>query len=245
MWNPFLALQTMADRFSELQEKLLRAGVGPRYIQRALVEIETHFAQLIEEELNRGASDAEARLKAGRRLGSNEVLVQGYAARPELRAWSRRWPAIWFTLMALVSYFVLLASSLAIVCAGAELMRDYLHQIHIAPKVTLRIDLAARILLLWLYPWCVAGMFAVLAYRRRAALRWPVTGIIVLSVFASLVNVTVMFTGGMNPGEFGAGIGISTKALAEPLMHAMLLGLPTLVALWLAKRYRRRDTSAT
>jgi hypothetical protein len=230
----------MVDRFRDLHEELLRAGVAPRYIRRAVMEIAAHFAQLIEEELGRGASEPDARREAHRRLGANEVLVRSYAERPELQAWSRRWPAIWFTAVALASYLVLSAASMAILGLACELMKDYLHRVHIAPEVTFRIDLAARILFLWLYPWCVAAVFAVLAYRRRAALHWPVIGIVVLSVLTSLINVTVTLTGGVIPGEFGAGIGISTEVLAEPLMRATILALPPVLGLVLAARQLRR-----
>jgi hypothetical protein len=235
----------MADRFSELKEELLRAGVGPRYVRRAVLEIEAHFSQLLHDELVRGTSDADARHEAYRRLGTNRVLVQGYATRPDLRAWARRWPAIWFIVLALASYIALSASSLVILHALVEHLKGYLHRVPLAPDLTYRIDLMARIIYLWIFPWCVASAWAVLAYRRRVELRWPIAGIVAICVLASLLNITLMLTGGATPGEYGAGIGVSLESLPGQLGRAAILASPLLVALYLATRRVRRDHRMT
>ena len=91
------------QRFSELRDELLRAGVAPPKIRRAVLEIESHFQQLVDEEVARGTSDHYARSEAHRLIGSNQTLVQHYATQPEFLAWSRRWPGIWFTLVALAN----------------------------------------------------------------------------------------------------------------------------------------------
>jgi hypothetical protein len=108
------------QRFIELREGLLRAGVATRKIRRAVLEIEGHFQQLVDEEVARGTPDHYARSEAHRLLGSNQTFVQHYAARPEFRAWSRRWPGIWFTLVALAAYLALSISSLAILHAVVD-----------------------------------------------------------------------------------------------------------------------------
>jgi hypothetical protein len=224
------------QRFSELGEALLRAGVGTRHVRRALLEIENHFQQLIDEERERGASDNDVRIEAHRRLGTNQVLVLRYAARPELRAWSRRWPAIWFVLLPLIAYLTVSASTLMAVLAIARQTAPYLHHIHVAPRVTYGIDLAARIGLLWFFPLFVATAFAILAYRRRVALHWPLIGIVSISAVASLVNVVVTFTGGPTPGAVGAGIGLSPESLPGQVVRAAILASLALVPLWLALR---------
>ena len=233
----------MVDRrFSELREELLRAGVAPRKIRRAVLEIESHFQQLVDEEVARGSSDHYARSEAHRLLGSNQTLVQHYAARPEFRAWSRRWPAVWFTLVALAAYLALSISSLAILHTVVEHMSVYLSHVYIAPEVTYRIDLMARIVFLWLFSWFVAIAFAVLAYRRRVALHWPIAGIVALSILASLINVTVTLTGGPTPGEYGAGIGFSTRSLPGQMTRAVIIASLVSVPLWLATRRVQRNS---
>jgi hypothetical protein len=229
------------QRFAELREALLRAGVAARHVRRAVLEIESHFQQLVDAERGRGSTDAEAPIEAHRRLGTNQVLIQRYAARPELRAWSHRWPAIWFVLLPLITYLAIAGATLLSIVGIARAIAPYLHQVHVSPQVTYGVDLAARIVLLWVFPWCVAAAFAVLAYRRRVALRWPLIGIIVISALASLINVVVMFRGGPNPGEVGAGIGFSTKSLPEHLTRAAILALPALLPLWLGMRRLQRN----
>jgi hypothetical protein len=228
------------QRFNELRDELLRVGVAARNVRRAVLEIQSHFQQLIDEECGRGVSDHDARIEAHRRLGTNQVLVLRYAARPELRAWSRRWPSIWFLLLPLITYLAVSAATLMAVLAVAHGIAPYLHQIHIAPQVTHGIDLAARIVLLWLFPLFVATAFAVLAYRRRISLGWPLIGIVSISALASLINVVVRFTGGPTPGAVGAGIGLSPETLPGQVTHAAILASLALVPLWLVMRRAHR-----
>ena len=229
------------QRFNELREALLRAGVASRNVRRAVLEIESHFQQLIDEERGRGNSDRDARIEAHRRLGTNQLLVQRYAALPELRAWSRRWPGICFVLLPLITYLLISGAVLMAVLGLAHEFEPYLHRVHIAPHVTYAIDRAARIMLLWLFPWFVAAAFAILAYRRRVALRWPLIGIIAISALTSLTNVEVTLTGGPTPGQVGAGIGISAHALPEQLTRTAILALSALAPLWLGMRRLRRN----
>jgi hypothetical protein len=231
------------QRFNELREELLRAGVATPKIWRAVLEIESHFQQLVDEEVARGTPDQYARSEAHRLLGSNQTLVQHYAAQPEFRAWSRRWPGIWFTLVALAAYLALSISSLAILHTIVGHMSGYLRHVYIAPQVTYRIDLAARIVFLWLFPWFVAIAFGVLAYRRRVALHWPIAGIVAVSILASLVNVTVTLTGGPTPGEYGAGIGLSAQSLPGQMTRAVIIASLVSVPLWLAMRRLQRNSS--
>jgi hypothetical protein len=228
------------QRFDELREELLRVGVATRNVRRAVLELENHFQQLLDEECGRGASDHDARVEAHRRLGTNQVLVLRYAARPELHAWSRRWPSVWFVLLPLVTYLGVCAATLMTVLVVAHQLAPYLHQIHVAPRVTYGIDLAARIVLLWVIPVFVATAFAVLAYRRRVSLRWPLIGIVSISAVASLINVGVTFTGGPTPGEVGAGIGISPESWPGQATRAAILASLTLLPLRLATRRAQR-----
>jgi hypothetical protein len=229
------------QRFDELRESLLRAGVAPRHVRRAVLETESHFQQLIDEECGRGNSDHDARVEAHRRLGTNQLLVQRYAARPELRAWSHRWPGICFVLLPLITYLLISGAILMALVGLAHEFEPYLHQVHIAPNVTYGIDLASRIVLLWLFPWFVAAAFAALAYRRRVALRWPLIGIIAISALTSLTNVDVTVTGGPTPGQVGAGIGISVQSLPEQMTRAAIVAVSALAPLWLRMRRLRRN----
>jgi hypothetical protein len=232
----------MADsRFDRLREELLDAGVAGHKVRRAVMEIEGHYQQLIEDDCARGTSADDARLKANGLIGLNEMLVQRYAARPELCTWARRWPALSFLLLPLVAYVGVSAATLLSLLASAEHMSPYLHQVHVSPQVTSAVDLAARIVLLGVFPFFVAAAFALLAYRRRVSLRWPISGIVLISVLASLTNVVVRFTGGPTPGEIGAGIGLSSNSLTGQLTRAIVLIALTMIPLWLAIRRQQRN----
>jgi hypothetical protein len=227
------------QRFEDLREALLRTGLAGRQLRRALVEIEAHFWHLLDEERGRTADDQDAHIAAHKRLGTNEMLVLSYAARPQLRAWSRRWPAVCFVIFPLISYVVISAVTLAVTLIVADQMSAYLHTLHLSPQLTERIDLSARIVLLWIFPMSVFIAVAVFAYRRRVALRWPLSGIALTSVLASLINVTLKFTGGPAKGELGGGIGISPQTLPAQLMRAAILTSLAVIPLWIAVRRAR------
>ena len=160
-------------RFIELRNALLEAGLARRNARRAVMELEDHFAQLVALGISRGASEQDARAQAHASLGTDQTLIERYAARPELQAWSSRRPAIWFTLAPLCSYLALSAATMAVLVVLSQQMHDYLRHLHVAPRVSHLIDLTVQILILWTFPLLVAAALSVFAYRRRIALRWP------------------------------------------------------------------------
>ncbi len=230
-------------RFIELREALLRAGVAAPNVRRAVVEIESHFHELMDEALARGESRERARSEAHALLGADHTLIHRYADQPELQAWSSRWPAIWFTVLPLISFLVLFLTVPAVFVLLGDHMAEYLHHVHISVRISDRIDLAVRMIFLWILPIFVAAMFAVLAFRQRIALLWPAVGTIVLCGMASLINVSIVLTGGASPGEATAGIGISTDRLPGQATHALALATLVLGPLCLATRRLRRDVT--
>jgi hypothetical protein len=227
--------------FDSLREALLRMGVAPRHARRAVLELDSHFRQLVQEGLARGDSKEVARIAARERLGTDEVLISRYAGMPELRAWSSRWPGVWFTLVPLISFIALFVAAIAILCLSGQLMSGYLQHVHVSPSVSSRIDWVAQIFFLWVLPLSIAAAFAILAYRQRVALYWPVAGIAIVCCLVALINVSVVLTGGALPGSVGAGIGISAHALPGQLAHAIAILLPVVGPLWLAWRRHRFD----
>lgn len=227
-------------RIASLREGLLRIGLAPSRVQRALREIQTHHRDLFDEARGRGASEVQARAEAEERLGSDELMIARYAELPELRAWSRRWPALWFTLMPLLSYLVLGAATMLILMFAAHGLSNTLHHVELAQATTRGIDLSAQVLFLGFYPWLVATAFGLLAYRRQVSLKWLVVAICVVSLLASLINVSVVLTGTTSPagapGEFGAGIGFSAESLPLQLLRAIAVAGFALGAVWLVAR---------
>jgi hypothetical protein len=216
-------------------------GVAPRHARRAVSELDSHFHQLVEEGLARGDSKEAARIAARELLGTDEVLISRYAGMPELRAWSSRWPAVWFTLVPLISFIALFVAAIAILCLSGELMSAYLQHVHVSARVSSRIEWLAQIFFLWALPVSIGTAFAVLAYRQRVALHWPVAGIAIVCCLVAIINVSVVLTGGAPPGSVGAGIGISAHSLPGQLAHATAILLPVVGPLWLAWRRHRVD----
>ncbi len=58
--------------FASLKERLLRGGVAPRQVERLLLELKTHAAALLDDEIARGQPLEAARALARNRLGSDD-----------------------------------------------------------------------------------------------------------------------------------------------------------------------------
>jgi len=226
----------------EIREALLRAGLAPRAARRAVLEIEDHYERLLAEALARGQATEEAGAHASLRLGDVQAIVADYARRPELLAWSRRWPALCFAVVPLLCYAALFAATLGLLVALGRALDPYLRGIQLSPQATYRIGLTAQILLLWLFPLLVSFSVGLVAHRRRAALWLPAMGILAIGILASLANVELTITGGTPSGQVGAGIGFSTDTVPQTLSHALLLTALALVPLWpLSRRGRQAE----
>jgi hypothetical protein len=97
--------------FSELRERLLRAGVAPRHVRRYLGELADHLADLTAEEERAGRSRADAESAALSRLGSPDHLAAAMIGKPQLRAWPARapWAAFGLAPLCLLAAAYLLA----------------------------------------------------------------------------------------------------------------------------------------
>src|SRR5580658_5648263 len=82
----------MVKLFSELRERLLRAGVAPRHVRRYLTELGEHLADLTAEEERAGRSRAEAESAALIRLGSMDDLAKAMTGQRQFQSWSVRAP---------------------------------------------------------------------------------------------------------------------------------------------------------
>jgi len=234
----------MADHPSaaEIRAALLEAGLAPRAVSRAVHEIEDHYRQLLAEGTARGETAELAGDQAALRLGSLQAITAAYAERPELLAWSRRRPAICFTLLPLLGYAALFAATLGLLIAFGNVSDPYLRGIHLSAQGTYRIGLSVQILMLWIFPLLLSIGVGLIAHRRRAPLWFPAAGIFFIGILASLLNVDLKITGGHPAGQVGAGIGISTDTLPQTLGHALLVAALALVPLWrVSRRHRAID----
>jgi hypothetical protein len=85
----------MADnRFEALKLTLQKGGVAPVYIDRTLLELEEHYADLEQDAIAAGLSRDEAARVAHAALGTERAIAEAVLARRELLEWSLRYPRV-------------------------------------------------------------------------------------------------------------------------------------------------------
>ena len=80
--------------FDAFRSGLLRSGVAPRNVDRAVLELGEHFDDLVEEAIAAGMSRSDAEDRARDELGDLELIAGEIAARPELRSWAWQHPRL-------------------------------------------------------------------------------------------------------------------------------------------------------
>jgi hypothetical protein len=85
----------MPDReFHDLRSQLLNSGIARIYVERTILELREHCADLEGDALAAGLSTAAAKEAARTALGSEQAISAAILSRPELLAWNRRWPRV-------------------------------------------------------------------------------------------------------------------------------------------------------
>jgi len=223
-------------RFRLLEIEMLRRGVAPRHARRAMLELESHHRDLIEQAIIRGETLEGAERSAHEALGSDTVLIERWAQERALRAWPRRWRA-GYVFAPLLGFAAVLVVEIMTLIAFSSRFSVALHHTRLPAALTHDIEVLQSVLLLWVAPVAVAMVSGVLAGRQRVELRWLIAGLVVLSIFTAQMNVRFVLTGGSPLGVVGAGIGFSTADLPLELTHVLIMAALTLIpAGWL--RYR-------
>jgi hypothetical protein len=104
---------------TEVRNRLLRAGFSSTYANRAARELHEHCAEIIDEGLRLGLTQAEAEREAFNRLGSSEALADEFIVRLQSSSWLGRYPTIGFAVLALaltVLWWVGVGSAVAQYC---------------------------------------------------------------------------------------------------------------------------------
>lgn len=100
-----------------VRERLLRAGIAPRHVNRYIMELRDHLTDLISRERSAGLTAEAAQLKAHAILGTEEQLVQAMIERGTPKSLAAKAPWAVFGLFPLVALFTALillgASSVA------------------------------------------------------------------------------------------------------------------------------------
>ncbi len=79
---------------SSLSRELLRSGISPRHVHRAVTELDEHFDDLVEESLNDGFDRQAAEYAALEALGSLACVARAMRDQPALKSWAWRYPQL-------------------------------------------------------------------------------------------------------------------------------------------------------
>jgi hypothetical protein len=82
------------SRFESLKLELLKGRVSQVYVERTLLELEEHYADLTSDALAAGMSREDAERSARAALGSDHAIASAVLAVPELREWRVRYPRV-------------------------------------------------------------------------------------------------------------------------------------------------------
>ncbi|MBB5344947.1 permease prefix domain 1-containing protein [Tunturibacter empetritectus] len=237
----------MAKPFHELRERLLRAGVAPRYVKRYLSELADHLADLTAEEERAGRSPAEATSEALLRLGTTDDLAKAMTAQRQLQSWSVRAPWAIFCLAPIsllaAAYFIaclILWSGWRIFLPGFD-----------SPFV--RIDGLAILYfgigrsLYFAAPTLIGWAIGLIAARQRFNLVWPTIGWTLLTLIGVTAKVHALRPN-LPAGKAGHismsfSIGPLPQGIPDLLSQALLIFLPTVLPYLLWRFQQRRGIS--
>ncbi|PRD41768.1 hypothetical protein C5748_20130 [Phyllobacterium phragmitis] len=168
----------MSRPFDPLRERLLRAGIAPRYVHRYLTELSEHFEDLTATFVQSGLPKSEAEARSHARLGNLEDLAQAMIRRRDLRSWHARAP--WATLVLAPS--LILAAGVAGCILLLVAIRHYGAG---SGGLTEAITALSNLILPILCGWSIAAI----AVRQRLQPVWPTVALIIVALLGSMVHL--------------------------------------------------------
>lgn len=221
----------MHSEFDALREHLLREGVAPRHVRRYLIELSEHLADLTARERAAGHNADDATIRARAALGDDETLGRAMLARPGARSLSARAPWAVFgvlPVLMVIAGFLLLTLSLG---AIAHIHGDSIGHPIAAPlwfrtfaKLLAQTSNGLGALVALLFAWA--------ALRRRMKPAWPLTGIVLATLFASLFTLNVYFpAAGLRGGAISVSFLLGSHYPLTPHAVAQLIVLRFVIAL--------------
>jgi len=183
----------MSGPFSELRERLLEAGIAPRYARRYVRELSDHLADLTAEEGREGRSHAEAESMALRRLGSIDDLASALIERREFQSWAVRAPWAIFGLAPIAFLVVAWSVALLILWTGWNIFlpqADSPFATSIGPIYGIENACFQTGRLIYFgAPIFVGWVIGMMAARQRLRAVWPVFGTSLVALIASAAQV--------------------------------------------------------
>ncbi|HEV7632507.1 MAG TPA: hypothetical protein VGO41_05915 [Steroidobacteraceae bacterium] len=226
---------------AQLAERLLRAGVAPRYVRRGVEELRAHRADLLAQFAADGLTAEEAEGAALARLGSIDAYYDATIARPELQSWPRRRPGLTFGLLPVLAFIALVAGCIALTIGLASLAEPIYKARGVVPAGLRATGELLRVLILWGVPLAVAALCAVIAVRWRLRSWWPAFGVLLVAVLGAGTTMQLTWATSGGHGSLQAGYGFPGAFIRTLVVIAVVL-LPYMA--WSYRRSRARDQRA-
>lgn len=224
------------SRFHDLHRALCAAGVAARYARRAVAEVEAHRAQLIADACAQGATVVAAIAQADELIGSDQVLIERYASRPELLAFSPRRPALAFSVLPLLGLLVAVVGLFAAVVGLPQLWH-----LQLPDRWVFEAVVTVKVLTLWIGPVALSVLCARLAWRHALAIGWPLLTMLLVCMLGTVLQISATYddSGPRPTGELGLALGFP-PAPDQILRGAITLAVALLPLLALARSTARR-----
>ncbi|MGC8518294.1 MAG: hypothetical protein ACP5P4_07155 [Steroidobacteraceae bacterium] len=208
-------------RFRALQRALIGRGVATRHARRAALELQSHYEQLREEGLERGAASAEAERRAHDALGADGVLIDRYAGREELKTWLCRWPLLCIV-GPLASFVAACVSLMALLVMTLNALHLAGYHYTVPALAAAAVNSAFEAAMLWVLPVAVAGLFGVRASGRPIPVGALISGVLLVCLAARLMNVGLMLPVAGHSGSASMGLRIASSAIVGELTPALI-----------------------
>lgn len=237
----------MAKPFNELRERLLRAGVAPRHVQRYLTELVDHLADLRAEEERSGHSRADAESAALIRLGSIDDLARAMIEQRQFQSWCARAPWAIFGLAPLlllagawcVALFILWSGwNLFLPGAATPFIRIHGLREVLYFGIGRLIFLSAPVLVGW-------GI-ELIAARQRLSVVWPVAALVLIAWIGGTAQVHVSPPSTAGAGNISMGFTLASSVQGHPygLLHTVVILSLTALPYLLWRLQRAHSISA-
>lgn len=183
----------MPDPFASLGDRLLRAGVRPKTVNRYIAELRDHLDDLTTELEANGLSREVAQQRALSRLGSVETLAIPMVSDRRFHSWAARTPWAVFLIAPFVGYGVIVALlAVALVSATSP---------GTAPDWFGAVGRAAGHFAAFVAPLILAWTLAFMALRQRSPALWPLIGMGLTIITAAVTELQVKLAGPDHGGE--------------------------------------------
>jgi hypothetical protein len=206
----------MRQQFEALRERLLRAGIAPRHVERFVRELEEHYEDVLAEELRRTATRADAERIAWVRLGSEEALAQSVLSKSELRSIAARHPKLVFGALPVSAWLVSLVASVLLLWSIPNALGVSASE----PEWALPAAHAACLFGVRVIPVLIGMLTVAAATRQRSRALWPLVGSAIVTTLSGTISVNLIPPAGAMPGQ----LGLSSSLLPFIAPYTSVLG---------------------